>query len=418
MALKNRPGKFIYKAIAMITIVWLACMIVVAAQYKETRKMSGNIVELGNSIMSFHNSLHFRSPYRVTHASDMSLNIQLIYSLRVQLEADYNSSWLQPDVTHLLYVIDKFIEKSQLFLTKELGILNMVEALKNQREHYKDQPELKQYYLDLGAYVFEALFTEEEQSPEIYRELDRMMLESQSLSDEDRQVLQLTLAKASKLLSEYAEGNNLVGRLLQHEIYRELYTVEQQYYQTFSRINVFVFALSILLIAALIIAVIVQNKMAINALQKELLDGKVQDKETASEPVKVINEVLSVEQENDTINSSIETKVDIQQMMTSLNGDIDSVKVLLGVFIEDHQQDAEKLEKFVEDDLDAAVRTAHSLKGVASTVGAKDLRTVAVEIEAKLKDGLKPSKEELYSLARELEETITGAKYWANQQSF
>ncbi len=398
---------------ATIILVWLLGMSAIWAQYRETSKLSSDIVELGNSIMSFHNSLHFRSPYRVTHASDMSLNIQLIYSLRVQLEADYQKSWLQPDVTHLLYVVDKFIEKSQLFLTKELGVLNMVEELKKQRTYYEEDPQLKQNYIELGAYLFEALFTEDQQSPEIYRALERLMRESQSLADEkDRQALQLTLAKVSKLLSEYAEGNNLVSLLLQHEIYRELFTIEQQYYQIFGRINVLVFVLSIALVTVLVVAIMIQRKVVkSSSVQSSSTNDNEQDDENV-QPTTANNE------NNKTEELPIESKIDIQLMLNSLNGDVSAVKILLNVFIEDHQNDGETLKQRVESDLTGASRMVHSLKGVAGTVGASELRSMAIEVEAKLKQGDKPTKSDLERLARELDGAVKGAKYWIEQKSF
>lgn len=255
MVLEHHQSKFVYKAMTIIGVIWLLCVSVIFVQYRQTAKMSDDVVELGNHIMSFHNSLHFRSPYRVIHTNDMSLNIQLIYSLRVQLEADYEHSVFQPDVTHLIYVIDKFIEKSQLFLSSDLDVLNMAEQLKLFRSEYEDQPDIRRYYVDLGAYLFEALFTEGEQSPEIYRSLDKIMIASQTMSPDDRQHLQLTLAKVSKLLSEYAESGNLVNRLLQHEIYQELHTLENEYFKLFGFTNVLLLVLSGLLIASLFVVV-------------------------------------------------------------------------------------------------------------------------------------------------------------------
>ncbi len=413
MALENRPSRFIYKAIATITLVWLIGISAIWAQYREASKLSSDIVELGNSIMSFHNSIHFRSPYRVTHASDMSLNIQLIYSLRVQIEADYKKSWLQPDLTHLVYVVDKYIEKSQQFLTKELGVLNMVEELKKQRANYDDNPQLKQHYIELGAYVFEALFTEEEQSPEIYRALERLMQESQSLSDEqDRQTLQLTLAKVSKLLSGYAEGHNLVNQLLRHEIYRELFTVEQQYYRIFGRINELLFVLSVVLITVLTLVIAVQRRVTCNKTEQEPLNIERGIDEKNMESTKVSNESIAIAE------LPIESKIDIQSMLNSLNGDVAAVKMLLNVFIEDHQNDAEKLKQKVESDLNSASRIVHSLKGVAGTVGADELRADVIGVEAKLKRGEKPPISDLERLAKSLEGAVKGAKYWIGQKSF
>jgi len=55
---------------------------------------------------------------------------------------------------------------------------------------------------------------------------------------------------------------------------------------------------------------------------------------------------------------------------------------------------------------------AHSLKGVASTIGATELRETAVEIEVTLKQGLIPSDADIQKLSKHLGKTIESAKYW------
>ena len=418
MVLEHHQGKFVYKAIAIIGVIWLLCVSVIFVQYRQTAKMSDDVVELGNHIMSFHNSLHFRSPYRVIHTNDMSLNVQLIYSLRVQLEADYEDSVFQPDVTHLVYVIDKFIEKSQMFLSSDLDVLDMVEQLKLLRSEYENQPDIRRYYVELGAYLFEALFTEGEQSPEIYRSLDQIMVASQAMSPDDRQHLQLTLAKVSKLLSQYAESGNLVNRLLQHEIYQELHTLENEYFKLFGFINVLLLVLSGLLIASLLIVVIFSQRRCKHAVES-LCNGEASSaNEQSTDQNKGKKEVLTDVQHLPVAGTSVESKIDIPQMLSSLNDDKESVKMLLRVFIEDHYEDCEKLQMQISSDLGAAMRTAHSLKGVAGTIGANELRIIAIDIEAKLKREEIPTDEEIQNLAKSLDETVKSAQFWLEQASF
>lgn len=418
MVLEHHQGKFVYKAIAIIGVIWLLCVSVIFVQYRQTAKMSDDVVELGNHIMSFHNSLHFRSPYRVIHTNDMSLNVQLIYSLRVQLEADYEDSVFQPDVTHLVYVIDKFIEKSQMFLSSDLDVLDMVEQLKLLRSEYENQPDIRRHYVELGAYLFEALFTEGEQSPEIYRSLDQIMVASQAVSPDDRQHLQLTLAKVSKLLSQYAESGNLVNRLLQHEIYQELHTLENEYFKLFGFINVLLLVLSGLLIASLFIVVIFSQRQCKHAVES-LCNGKASSATEQSTDQNIgKKEVLAGGHYLPMVGTSVESKIDIPQMLSSLNDDKESVKMLLRVFIEDHYEDCEKLQMQISSDLGAAMRTAHSLKGVAGTIGANELRIIAIDIEAKLKREEIPTDEEIQNLAKSLDETVKSAQFWLEQASF
>ncbi|WP_165310696.1 Hpt domain-containing protein [Vibrio ziniensis] len=419
MALGYQGGRLIYKALAVIGMVWLLFLLAIFSQYRETSKMSGNVVELGNNIMSFHNSLHFKSPYRVTHANDMSLNLQLIYSLRVQLEADYRDSWLQPDVTHLIYVIDKFIEKSQLFLSKDLDILNMVEQLRSFRAEYENKPEIRRYYIELGAYLFESLFTEGEQSPEVYRSLDRIMVASQSISLDDRQHLQLTLAKVAKLLNQYAESGNLVDRLLQHEIYHELHTLEHKYYELFGLINLLMFILGGALFVCVVSATLIDQSRCRRMLQSlDIEEEQEAITDQISTQKKVRSEVMVGSDHLPIAKLPVESKIDIPQMLSSLNDDKESVKMLLRVFIEDHNKDCEKLMEQLSSDLGAAMRTAHSLKGVAGTIGANELKIIAIEIEAKLKKEQVPTDAEITNLEKCLDETVKSAQFWLDKASF
>ncbi|WP_180980397.1 Hpt domain-containing protein [Vibrio diazotrophicus] len=336
----------------------------------------------------------------------------------MQLEADYEDSVFQPDVTHLVYVIDKFIEKSQMFLSSDLDVLDMVEQLKLLRSEYENQPDIRRYYVELGAYLFEALFTEGEQSPEIYRSLDQIMVASQAMSPDDRQHLQLTLAKVSKLLSQYAESGNLVNRLLQHEIYQELHTLENEYFKLFGFINVLLLVLSGLLIASLLIVVIFSQRRCKHAVES-LCNGEASSaNEQSTDQNKGKKEVLTDVQHLPVAGTSVESKIDIPQMLSSLNDDKESVKMLLRVFIEDHYEDCEKLQMQISSDLGAAMRTAHSLKGVAGTIGANELRIIAIDVEAKLKREEIPTDEEIQNLAKSLDETVKSAQFWLEQASF
>ena len=57
--------------------------------------------------------------------------------------------------------------------------------------------------------------------------------------------------------------------------------------------------------------------------------------------------------------------IDIEEMLETLDGDAESVGLLLGVFVQDHADDYAKFKSLMTKDETSAARIVHSLKGVA-----------------------------------------------------
>lgn len=111
------------------------------------------------------------------------------------------------------------------------------------------------------------------------------------------------------------------------------------------------------------------------------------------------------------------TAIDIGRMLSSLNDDRDSVNMLLEVFVEDHRNDDQSLRQLLTTDPQAALRKAHSLKGVAGNLGADGLREIAMAIEMKLKQDTMPSEPELQQLTSQLKLAIESARYFLNKRA-
>lgn len=80
--------------------------------------------------------------------------------------------------------------------------------------------------------------------------------------------------------------------------------------------------------------------------------------------------------------------IDIPLMLEAMDGDLDSVQMLLGIFMDEHASDAEKLHHFVSqceptNISEPAIRIVHSLKGVAGSLGAAKLKAITGDIEMK-----------------------------------
>lgn len=415
MSAYSVSGLFKDKSYLAVIVVWGAVMLFVLLQYRALETTSRNLNELENSVEGLRNTIYFSTPYRTTRANDLALNIQLIYSLRLQLEADSTSDWFQPDLTQTLYVTDRFIEQTQSFLAVELSVNDLVERLQTLRERYASQPDIQADYLKIGAYVLQALYTEGARSPELYRTFDALLKLSETLPQDAKNDLQHTLAKVSTLLSHYAEGDNLVDKLLRHRVHNEIMSVNAQYEDRFKTLTIVSMggsAIAMLLLVGLM-----------------MRSGRTADSAGKKEAAKETSALVAMVEKEHNIVTPIMTKpqptpqpeegtaIDIGHMLSSLNDDHDSVNMLLEVFVEDHRNDDQSLRQLLTTDPQAALRKAHSLKGVAGNLGADGLREIAMAIEMKLKQDTMPSEPELQQLTSQLKLAIESARYFLNKRA-
>ncbi|WP_299013597.1 Hpt domain-containing protein [uncultured Photobacterium sp.] len=86
--------------------------------------------------------------------------------------------------------------------------------------------------------------------------------------------------------------------------------------------------------------------------------------------------------------------LDYELLLENMDGDFDAVRMLLEIFLDEHNDDASLLSEFMlKGQGEDACRVVHSLKGVASSLEAKQLRDVAEKIEREIKQG-KPANTE------------------------
>ena len=105
-------------------------------------------------------------------------------------------------------------------------------------------------------------------------------------------------------------------------------------------------------------------------------------------------------------------------MMDALNDDTESVILLLNVFIQDHHNDAQQLAELMGKDAEKVLMKAHSLKGVAASLGAEALQESAGEVEKALKHNETVSNDMLERLSVDLDTAIDEAnRYILEQQS-
>ncbi|GAB3519955.1 Hpt domain-containing protein [Photobacterium alginatilyticum] len=114
--------------------------------------------------------------------------------------------------------------------------------------------------------------------------------------------------------------------------------------------------------------------------------------------------------------------LNVAYVMESMDDDVESVKMLFEIFIEEHALDAKKLQQMVyqraPDDIDeAALRLVHSLKGVASSLGAASLKRQAEIIEKHFKKQQVVADVEYRKLERVLNDTVVAVTHYLTQQA-
>lgn len=113
-------------------------------------------------------------------------------------------------------------------------------------------------------------------------------------------------------------------------------------------------------------------------------------------------EALIDSSESETINKQI---FDAEDLLIRMMGDKNLVEQITRVFITDTPLQVESLAKLIDSDLDAAIITAHNIKGAALNVTAENIRLVAYDIELALKaKNTQAAKEALIKLKEETQE--------------
>ena len=88
-------------------------------------------------------------------------------------------------------------------------------------------------------------------------------------------------------------------------------------------------------------------------------------------------------------NPGVTKQIDTAKGLMFIGGNVSSYHRLLGKFAETHAGDAQQLERMVnEGELAGAELVAHSLKGIAATLGMEDIRKITMSLEHKIHRGL------------------------------
>jgi HPt (histidine-containing phosphotransfer) domain-containing protein len=409
----------------LLFVLWSIVSVVLWTSYRSTEQSVKAVDELGTKIDEVRNSFRFELPYRVQRADDISLTLQLIYAVRLQLESQSKNAFWAPDITQLLYTTDRFLESANKFVTSDLELLSLAEALQETRLANDGSEALQAMITRLGAHVLDALFTNRTNSQTSYQELDQLFIESMSLPQAQREDFQRLLAQASGVLSRHAQGKYLVTHLSNPDFTHQLRKFEEEVHLRLEHLVLMMTLLSGSFLIAF--AYIAYEVKQVNPEQEpRLSDPQPLDKVSYSEqhiqePIERVNDfsqrsnqkakhVHELVFEHEPIEMAESKFIDIDKMLDALSGDEESVRMLLDVFIQDHAGDSDKLRQLLSEDLEYAQRVAHSLKGVSGSLGAMPLHYISAEIENLLKQGNQVPESVLLKLATILEETIVFAR--------
>ena len=409
----------------LLFVIWSIAAVALWTSYRSTEQSVKAVDELGTKIDEVRNSFRFELPYRVQHADDISLTLQLIYAVRLQLESQSKSALWAPDVTQLLYTTDRFLESANKFVTSDLELLSLAEALQETRVAAGGSDALQAMVARLGAHILDALFINRANNQTSYQELDQLFIESMSLPQAQRDDFQRLLAQASGVLSRHAQGKYLVTHLSSPDFTHQLRKFEEEVHL---RLEHLVLMMTLLSGSLLFVFCYIAYETKQPRPNKETHLSEPQRLGRAScseqgvqEPNEDVNDVsqcsnqkaadfhapAAVYEPRETAESKF---IDIDKMLDALSGDEESVRMLLDVFIQDHAGDSDKLRQLLSEDLEHAQRVAHSLKGVSGSLGAMPLHHISAEIEDLLKQGSQVPESVLLKLTTILESTILFAK--------
>lgn len=496
----KRPATFLVALLAL----WLLPSLALLNLSRSYSHSLAQIEELGIRVNELRQSLYFSEPLRVSRINDLALDAQLVYSIRLQIESDFQHALFRPDVNQLLYVADQFLEKFDEFIPIESQVQDIVDNIKVLRTDTELSPKLKPLLNEFGVVVFEAMYSDNQSSSATYRAFDSILEKSYSLKSEEQDALQQLLADASALLSDYAQLNYLVDKIKKNSVNEQIIKLEAEFHDRQYNLLLIMLGLSLVAMIALLLWSVRSQKSkkevdqelkqepVIDSSQDDALSVSCKDtssrkdtvsrnniashRDTVSSAVtppsnpSSVSDIMPASQHSDTqpqqsvcatspqaisqepilqepipqvpvqqnsiqqpptqrtpeqvqepekhIASVTDSKpaIDIEEMLETLDGDTESVELLLGVFVEDHADDYTRFKSLLTKDETSAARIVHSLKGVAGSIKASRLAIIAATIEMTMKQSRAISEHDLAELDMAIKASVDSAHDYLNTQ--
>ncbi|EJL6392570.1 Hpt domain-containing protein [Vibrio vulnificus] len=434
-------NKWVFRYSLGLALVWLCSVAFVWMQITNMRAAVDAVEEVGNKIEEVHAAFSYKREQRIQKLDEISLNVQLIYALRIQLEATYVHSFFAPDITQFLHVTDRYIDSVKTILQIDSRLSDLVAEVRRQRLQQTHADSILSFAL-LGSYISEATLSNSTRLSPVFKDIDNLVLLSNDLEEAQRVPLQKLLAQSAVVLGQNAEVNHLVNQISTHEVYAQQSWLEEQYHHIVLQSIVIVIAVSGLCFLGLLWLLYWGNtlvKLPQQSAENEVLHVPTETlkERLSSEAVQTEERPEQSSRQSDTALLEQRTEIDrnrsmsttavpqgseelppikIDLMMDSLSGDEESVQMLLSVFVQDHADEHSNFVATYRDDPETAQRIVHSLKGVAASLGADALRKVAMEIESSMKHGHEPTEQQLQQLKECIDKTVAYAHRILNRE--
>ncbi|MEZ9452604.1 Hpt domain-containing protein [Vibrio splendidus] len=444
----KKPATFLVVLLAL----WLLPSLALLNLSRSYTNSLAQIEELGIRVNELRQSLYFSEPLRVSRINELALDAQLVYSIRLQIESDFQHALFRPDVNQLLYVADQFLEKFDEFIPIESQVQDIVDNIKILRADKELSPKLKPLLNEFGVVVFEAMYSDNQSSSATYRAFDSILEKSYSLKTEEQDALQQLLADASALLSDYAQLNYLVDKIKKNSVNEQIIKLEAEFHDRQFNLLLVMLGLSLVTMITLVLWGVRSRKLiqqadnelspepvtasskenALSAVKQPTNDSSVLEitstsKHSDLQPQEGVNVTSQKIVQQNTEEAPVAEKhiasvtdskpaIDIEDMLETLDGDAESVELLLGVFVQDHADDYTKFKSLLTKDETSAARIVHSLKGVAGSIKASRLAIIAATIEMTMKQSRAISEHDLEELEAAIKASIDAAFEYLDKQ--
>ncbi|GMQ45898.1 Hpt domain-containing protein [Vibrio sp. 10N] len=441
-----------------IVLLWSISVATVVYMSSQEEKITHLIDEISFSIDKLRQPLFLAQPYRSQFSEQLELEIQLIYAQTLQLKSLTQSDLLS-DVSHTVYLLERFVEQAQLLVHDEARMDTFIASINDKPTSLSESA--ISLSNQLSAVVLDTLFNDAVEPRQVYLKLEDIQREAYGLSGRDRlHILELN-SQASVLLSQVANTEFLVERVVNHPVMTELSLREMQTERLVDGQVLVLVLISFIAIICLFLSSFRKQGEPLsiaheNALQPiELADeatapSREQESETRDassqqgtnpesvdqppiaaartlsavatpdaecETLEGASDARASEQPEATENSQQAAAIQFAEMLNTLDGDKESMLLLLGVFVSEHSQDADKLRQLVGSDIAQATRVAHTLKGVSGSIFAEQLRQTAITAELQLKQTQTIESAAIDELEQQLKQAIVSAEDYISTQT-
>ncbi|WP_164684048.1 Hpt domain-containing protein [Vibrio maerlii] len=391
-----KQGKVSF-SLRIIVITWLCSAFFITYQSVGLNRLAENIEELCFGISELQSEFVFPEPFRALHVEKFARTAERLITLRDSTKTSILPFVFHPDVENLFYQTDRFIEQSNHYISVEYQVKELTQTIKQQRELAQISPQAHALYYELGAQVFEVMFTDRAQNPDTYLVFDRIYEKANLLADSEKAAFLQILSEVSGVLTSHAQMTFHIDQLFHHQVNNEQLLVMKQLSEMSIKYMIALVMLATVTIVAMAIWV---KKHLVGRIESEsVTPNRFESESIQQQEIPIGGEPV----DHMPVEEPEYARIDLTTLYETMGEDEEAVAMLLNVFIQDHSEDFEQLKSLTDVDTEAAQRKVHSLKSVSASLGANKLRSLAATIEGKFKHNRPIMPEELNLLGQELE---------------